>query len=286
MKVGTNRTGVDVGLPQPASTSKAISGSCSLRVGLLHLAAEAGAIERNRALIEHATTMAAGMGAAWVVSGELVVSGYQFDSLIGTGWITSQPDPWMRGFAELTASLGVVSIVSHPERDEGSGKLFNTLFIIGREGHILGRHQKLHPTPGAEDWSSPGKLGDPVPVDGINVGLLICADAYPPGPALRLRELGAKLLISAAAWWPGDYGPNGEWEARTLDTGLPMIVCNRTGVDGDSQLIDAESVVIDDGRRLATLRSPDSAVFVIECRISGGTIIDCAVVETAYLSAH
>lgn len=226
------------------------------------------------------------MGAAWVASGELVVSGYRFDSVIGTDWITSQPDPWMRGFAELSASLGVVSIVSHPERDEGSGKLFNTLFIIGREGHIIGRHQKLHPTPGAEDWSSPGKLGDPVPVDGISVGLLICADAHPPGPALRLRELGAELLISAAAWWPGDYGPNGEWEARTLDTGLPMIVCNRTGVDGDSQLIDAESVVIDNGRRLATLRSPDSAVFLIDCRISGGTIVDCAVVETAYLGAR
>jgi 5-aminopentanamidase len=260
-----------------------MSGSCSLRVGLPHLAAEAGAVERNRALIEKTTTMAADMGAAWVVSGELVVSGYHFDSLVGTDWITSQPDPWMRRFAELTASLGVVSIVSHPERDNGSGKLFNTLFIIGREGHVLGRHQKLHPTPRAEDWSSPGKPGDPIQVDGISVGLLICADAYRPGPALRLRELGAELLISAAAWWPGDYGPNGEWEARTLDTGLPMIVCNRTGVDGDSQLVDAESVVIDKGRRLTTLRSPDSAVFVIDCQISGGSIVDCAVADTAYL---
>jgi predicted amidohydrolase len=263
-----------------------MSGSCSLGVGLLHLAAEPGAVERNRALIEKATTMAANMGAAWVISGELVVSGYHFDPLIGTDWIASQPDPWMRRFAELTASLGVVSIISHPERDNGSGKLFNTLFIIGREGHVLGRHQKLHPTPCAEDWSSPGKPGDPVLVDGIRVGLLICADAYPPGPALRLRELGAELLISAAAWWPGDYGPNGEWEARTLDTGLPMIVCNRTGVDGDSRLIDAESVVIDNGRRLTTLRSPDSAVFVIDCRISGGSIIDCAVVDTAYLFSN
>jgi N-carbamoylputrescine amidase len=147
------------------------------------------------------------MGASWLVSGELVVSGYRFHPLIGTDWITSQPDPWMRRFAELTASLGVVSFVSHPERDTGSGKFFNTLFVIGREGNVLGRHQKLRPTAGAEDWSSPGKPGHPVEVDGISVGLLICADAYSPEPALRLRELGAELLISAAAWWPGDYGP-------------------------------------------------------------------------------
>jgi predicted amidohydrolase len=226
------------------------------------------------------------MGSAWVVSGELVVSGYRFQPLIGTDWITSQPDTWMRHFAKLTATLGIVSIVSHPERASGSRKLFNTLFIIGRDGQILGRQQKLHPTPGAEDWSSPGKPEHPVEVDGISVGLLICADAFPPEPALRLRELGAEVLISAAAWWPGDYEPNGEWEARSLDTGLPMIVCNRTGVDGDSQLIDAESVVIDNGRRLTTLRSPESAVFVIDCQIRGGTIVDCVVAGTAYLSSR
>jgi 5-aminopentanamidase len=265
--------------------STGIPGSRSLRVGLLHLAPEVGEVEQNRALLEKATRLAADMGSAWVVSGELVVSGYRFQPLIGTDWITSQPDAWMRQFADLTATLGIVSIVSHPERSNGSGRLYNTLFIIGREGQILGRHQKLHPTPGAEEWSSPGKLGHPVEVDGISVGLLICADASPPEPALRLRELEAELLISAAAWWPGDYGPNGEWEARSLDTGLPMIVCNRTGVDGDSQLIDADSVVVNNGRRLTTLRSPESAVFVIDCQISDGSIIDCAVADTAYLSS-
>jgi predicted amidohydrolase len=257
-------------------------GSRSLRVGLLHLAPDVGVVQRNRALLEKATRLAAEMGSEWVVSGELVVSGYRFQPLIGTDWITSQPDAWMRQFAKLTASLGIVSIVSHPER--AGGKLFNTLFIIGRRGHVLGCHQKLHPIPRAEEWSSAGKLGHPIEIDGIGVGLLICGDAYPPEPALRLRELGAELLISAAAWWPGDYGPNGEWEARSLDTGLPMIVCNRTGVDGDAQLIDAESVVIDNGRRLITLQSPESAVFVIDCQISGGRIIDCAVADTAYLS--
>src|SRR5436190_20775773 len=104
---------------------KASSGSHSLRVGLLHLAPEAGANDDNQALLEKATTPAAEQGADWVISGELVVSGYRFDQLIGTDWISSQPDAWMRRFAELTASLGVVSIISHPERDARSGKLFN-----------------------------------------------------------------------------------------------------------------------------------------------------------------
>jgi 5-aminopentanamidase len=247
-----------------------------LRIGLLHLAPETGALERNRALIERATAIAAELGAAWVISGELVVPGYRFQPVIGTDWITSDPDGWLHRLSELSASLGIVSMISHPERGD-DGKLFNTLFVIGRDGRVLGRHQKLRPTPAAEDWSSPGRPAAPVEVDGISVGLLICADVYPPEPALRLRDAGAQLLVSSAAWWPGRWGPNGEWEARTLDTGLPLIVCNRTGSDGESDMTDAESVVVDRGVKLLSLRSPSSTVFVVDCHFRDGHIASCEV---------
>ena len=251
----------------------------SRRIGLLHLAPLLWDVESNQALLSRATRLAAGMGAEWILSGELIVPGYRFEPQIGTDWIEPQPDTWMRGFAELSASLGVVSFVSHPERDEKSGNLYNTLFVIGRDGQILGRHRKLNPTPDAEDWSSPGELQGPVAVDGVQVGLLVCADAYPAGPALRLRELGADLFISAAAWWPGEWGPKGEWEQRTLETGVPMVVCNRTGVDGDTQLSEAESVIVDRGRKLVSLRSRDSRVFVVDCRMKDGRLTASDVTE-------
>jgi predicted amidohydrolase len=256
-------------------------GSFSRRIGVLHLAPLLGEVESNRALLERATRLAAEMGAEWILSGELVVPGYRFEPRIGTDWITPQPDTWLRSFADLGASLGVVSFVGHPERDESSGRLYNTLFVIGRDGQILGRQRKLNPTPEAEDWSSPGELQDPMAVDGIRVGLLVCADAYPQGPALRLRELGAELFVSVAAWWPGEWGPKGEWEARTLETGVPMIVCNRTGVDGDTQLFEAESVFVDRGRKLASLRSWHSSVFVVDCRIREGRLTASSVTEAA-----
>jgi predicted amidohydrolase len=201
----------------------------SLRVALLHLAPELGALEANRALVESGTRLAAGLGADWVVSSELVVCGYRFAPLIGTDWIEQQPDSWMRRLAELSAKVGVISFVSHPERETVTDRLFNSLFVIGRDGRLLGRHRKLHPTPVSESWASGGELGNPVPVSGVPVGLLVCADAYAAEPARRLRDAGAQLFVSSAAWWPGEWGPNGEWEARTLETGLTMIVCNRTG---------------------------------------------------------
>jgi omega-amidase len=258
-------------------------GDRSLTIAFLHLAPELGALDRNRSLIEYGTRVAADSGADWVLSGELVVPGYRFEPLIGTNWIAEQPDRWMRRLARLSSDLGVASFVSHPEREAVTGKLFNSLFVIGRNGQILGRHRKLDPTPGSEDWSSAGEPGRPIPVDGIKIGLLVCADAYKAVPALRLRDSGAQLLVSSAAWWPGEWGPKGEWEARTLDTGLPMIVCNRTGCDHESQLFGSASVVVDRGEKLLTLRATESTAFIVNCRLRQGRIAKCELIKSVVL---
>lgn len=251
----------------------------SLRIGLLHLAPTTGALDANRALIERATLKAAEMGADWVISGELVVCGYHFEPLIGTDWITTQPGEWMAHFAHLSRSLGVVSFLSHPERDAATGKLFNTMFVLGREAQLLGHQRKIHPIPVSEDWSHPGALAAPISVDGISVGLLVCADAHPPDAAAHLRREGAQLLVSCAAWWPGEWGPHGEWEVRTSETDLSMIVCNRTGTDGLADLTRAESVVVDRGQRLLALRSPTSSVFMIDCGFANGHITNATATE-------
>jgi predicted amidohydrolase len=264
-------------------TATPSSGDRSLTVAFLHLAPELAELDRNRSLIEHGTRVAANSAADWVLSGELVVPGYRFEPLIGTTWIEEQPDGWIRRLAHLSSDLGVASFVSHPEREPVTGKLFNSLFVIGRNGQMLGRHRKLKPTPGSEDWASAGEPGRPIPVDGIKIGLQICADAYKPVPAVRLRDAGAQLLVSAAAWWPGECGPKGEWEARTLDTGLPMIVCNRTGRDHDTQLFGSESVIADRGEKLLTLRATESTVFMVDCHFSDGHIAKCELRESTVL---
>jgi omega-amidase len=259
------------------------SGDRSLTVAFLHLAPELGALDRNRSLIEYGTRVSADSGADWVLSGELVVPGYRFEPLIGTNWIADQPDSWVRRLARLSSDLGVASFVSHPEREAVTGKLFNSLFVIGRNGQILGRHRKLNPTPGSEDWSSAGEPGRAIHVDGIKIGLLVCADAYTPLPALQLRDSGAQLLVSAASWWPGEWGPKGEWEARTLETGLPMIVCNRTGCDHEAQLFDSESVVVDRGEKLLTLQATESTVFIVDCQLGQGHIAKCELITSTAL---
>ena len=83
---------------------------------------------------------------------------------------------------------------------------------------------------------------------------------------------GAQLLVSSAAWAPGLHGPNGEWERCTRDTGLPLLVCNRTGPDKTLDFRQAESVVAKDGKRLLSLSSARSAIFAIEWDVKTQTL--------------
>jgi 5-aminopentanamidase len=146
--------------------------------------------------------------------------------------------------------------------------------VIAANGAIVGTHRKIHTLRvGSEAWSTPGTQAVAIPVPPFKrVGMLICADAYTSKIAKSLLNQGAQLLVSSAAWAPGLHGPNGEWERCTLDTGLPLIVCNRTGPDQTLDFRQAESVVAKDGRRLLSLSSARSAIFGIEWDVNTQTL--------------
>jgi predicted amidohydrolase len=236
------------------------------RIALLHLSPSPGRVSENRGAIERGTRLAASLGADWVLSGELVVPGFHFDPLIGTDWIVEEPGEWLLSYAALAEELGVSVFVNHPEREGDS--CFNTLFVFDTNGAMIGRHRKRCVTPVAEGWSTPGDDVKPVIVDGVSVGLLVCADAYPPEITARLKDLGAQVLMSSAAWHPGEWGPSGEWEARSSESQLPLIVCNRTGLDGDVSFVDSQSVLVSGGRRIATMTSDVPTVFLVDLEVS------------------
>ena len=237
-----------------------------LRVAMLHLAPELADVAHNRALAEKGLSRAAALGAQWVITPELFVTGYKFAEMIGTDWILPQPDEWMQTFCGHVRELGLTVFLSHPERDPDGDLMYNTVFVIGPDGSIIGRHRKVKALRGPEAWSSPGN--DVVPIDcgGTAVGVVICADAYRNDVAGILKDRGAEILVSPASWGPGDCGPVGEWEQRTLDTGLPIMVCNRSGWEADDlDFNEAVSVVAVNGQRvLQAYCGEESAVLVFD----------------------
>jgi predicted amidohydrolase len=108
----------------------------------------------------------------------------------------------------------------------------------------------------------------PVVCDGVKTGILVCSDAYTPEIAASLKSKGAQMLVSSASWGPGLHGPNGEWEERTRETALPLIVCNRTGLDKTLDFKKAKSLVIKNGRHLLSYTSERSVVLTFDWSFS------------------
>jgi 5-aminopentanamidase len=243
------------------------------RIALLHLSPQPGALAQNRRLVDAAIRSAADAGAEWIVTPELVTTGYEFMEHIGAEWIEPQPDSWVQGVTELARKRRVTVFLSVPERV--GDKLYNTLLAIDRSGRIAGRHRKINALRvGAEAWSTPGQNIDTVLIDGFGpVGLLICADAFTPEIAQTLARRGARALVSSAAWRPGLHGPNGEWEAASATTSLPIFVCNRTGQEREIDFSLAQSIVASGGKRVVSFSAPRNAIFVIDWSFSENRLV-------------
>ena len=52
-----------------------------------------------------------------------------------------------------------------------------------------------------------------------------------------------------------------------METGLPLMVCNRTGPDRTLDFTRAESVVAKDGKRLLSFSSERSAIVIIDWNV-------------------
>lgn len=237
----------------------------SLRLALLHLDAVPGDIAGNRARIEAGIGEAIARGADWIVTPELAETGYNFAKRIGTDWIAPYPDAWMSKLAAIARDNRVALFIGFAERDAKSGKLHNSVAVIDRNGALRGTYRKQHPIGSVESWSTAGSGGAPFVIDGIPVGVLICADTYRPEPAARLRTQGAAILLAPSAWPPVDgMGPGDAWERRSAETGLPLVVNNRTGREPELDFSSGESVVASGGERRFAFTAGQTRLFYVD----------------------
>lgn len=235
-------------------------------MALLHLKPVLGDINANRKIIENAVKMAASQGAVMAVTPETFIPGYHFAKRIGTDWIEPQPDSWLQEMIKLSAELGITLFLSYQERDKTSENLYNTVYAISKKDGIVGSHRKMGISSGhtAEAWASAGSQVNVIACDGMKAGILVCADTWGPKFAAELKEKGAQVLISPAAWPPLPCPPEGCWEKRSEETGLPIWVCNRTGNEPELDFSWGESIVAVNGHRLMEYSDAEPAILLFE----------------------
>ena len=241
-----------------------------IKVALLHLLPIAGDIQYNQDLIERAVKLAADKNIDWIITPELAVSGLQFSRKMGTDWISVQPDKWMIHFCALVKSIKANVFLGCPEKSE-DGELYNSVFVINRDGKLIAKQSKISTI--SDGWCRSGTSIETIDMEGVKVGIMICADAYTDKMASTLFAKGAEMIIAPSSWGPGLHGPNGEWEQRSIDTGLPVFVCNRTGEDETITFWEAESMIIKNGKRLLSHKSVQSAILTFEWNVENMDLI-------------
>lgn len=109
--------------------------------------------------------------------------------------------------------------------------VYNTAFVIGRDGSLIGRHRKVQlPVGEIEAGLSAGDAYGAFDLDFGRVGILICHDAAFDEPARILALAGARLLFVPA--WGADLT---QIKARALDNGVWVVTA---GYDVPSAVID------------------------------------------------
>ena len=114
-------------------------------------------------------------------------------------------------FGEVARALGDraknrgVYVAFGAAKRETDGSHSNVYCLLGRDGAIAGLYRKM--VPGVGESSRPGSQLVVVPTEHINIGLLLCWEAWFPELARAVTMLGADLILYPTGGMVGDLRP-------------------------------------------------------------------------------
>ncbi|UCE10742.1 MAG: carbon-nitrogen hydrolase family protein [Candidatus Thorarchaeota archaeon] len=195
-----------------------------LRVGLLKAMPRKWDKDANYGTMERVVRRASEYSVDLVVTPECFLDGYVVEEsdytrkrLMGIAE-EGENGIYIRKTSQLAGELRILLIVGFTEKQ--NGKLFNSAYLFGKDGTILGKYRKVHTNfpPNEPKYLS----GDSLPVFDIGIGkcgILICADRRWPENARVLRLQGAEVIfVPSFGMW---HGQNTMWmRTRSYENGV------------------------------------------------------------------
>jgi NAD+ synthase (glutamine-hydrolysing) len=194
-------------------------------------------------------------GAGLLLTPELALCGYAAEDLYLRPAFLAACDEAVQQLASETLQWpGLALVLGHPMQQ--SGGLRNAASVL-RDGRVECSYAKqCLPNYGVFDeqrYFVAGQSPCVFEAQGVRVGLLVCEDAWHPGPAQSAAGAGAQLLAVINAS-PFHEGKQAEREAtlasRARETGLPLVYAHLVGgqdeivFDGNSFAVQADGQVV------------------------------------------
>nr|WP_315136573.1 NAD+ synthase [uncultured Limnohabitans sp.] len=250
----------------------------TLQIRVAQLNFVVGDMPGNARKIIDAAIRAYADGVRLLITPELSICGYAAEDLLLRPAFIDACDDALKTVAHALVGLkGLHVVVGHPE---GGGLHTRSVAVTRRhnrasvlcEGQVVAHYDKRElPNYQVFDerrYFTPGQGVGVFEVDGVQVGLLICEDAWFDEPARLARDAGAQVLAVLNAS-PFHAGKGAEREQRmrerVADCGLPLIYAHLVGgqdeviFEGRSFALNAQGQVV---ARAEGFREADMAVQV------------------------
>jgi aliphatic nitrilase len=180
------------------------------------------------------------------------------------------PGPSVDALCEAAARAGTNVVIGICQRRPGSaGTMWNSQLDIGRDGQVLGVHQKLVPT-AAERLVHVGGAAEGVrafPTDFGALGGLICGENSNP---LAINALIQDQVRVHVASWPNYFAPG--WPPGMAETG--MLTGRSIAYMAKCFVINACGTIDPDVVDELAVTDADRAFFADPANLGGSTIID------------
>ena len=222
-----------------------------------------GDMAGNARKIIDAAHQAYAQGARVLVTPELAICGYAAeDLLLRPAFIDACDDALKTVARELAGLKGMHVVLGHPQgggiqsKSVAITQRFNRASVLS-EGRVVATYAKQElPNYQVFDerrYFTPGHESCVFEVAGVQLGLLICEDAWFAAPAQKAREAGAQVLLVLNAS-PFHVGKGLEREVqmsqRVKDCQLPLVYAHLVGgqdeviFEGRSFAVNADSEVV------------------------------------------
>ena len=203
---------------------------------------------------------------------EFFNTGYNLD-LIGDDFFDLAepiPGPTSETLAATARERDLAILANIPEADsEQTGVLYDTTFIVGQDGLLLGRYRKTHLYPTEHRYFRPG---DDLPVIATSFALLgtaTCFDHAFPEIFSSLAGRGAQLIVIPSAVPVGyEHLLNLRTRARAQDNQLWTAAVNRVGVEGEVTYCGLSKVVDPRGDVVAEASPTEEEALIAEIDLS------------------
>ncbi|MFJ9691086.1 carbon-nitrogen hydrolase family protein [Kitasatospora sp. NPDC101183] len=162
-----------------------------------------------------------------------------FPELSLTGYDLAAPavdpaDPRLAPLVEACAAAGSLALVGAPVAEEGGRESIATLAVTGEGASVVYRKTRLHGA-GEPERFTPGEGPVVLELDGLRLGLAICADAADPGHAEETAALGIDAYVASTLYGPGPAQAerrDGHLRGRATAHGVWCVLSTSAGPTG------------------------------------------------------